>query len=108
MSKTISSPSHHNPKNTNLLDKAAGLESHQFARDQHRFNAVFPPINYDRLPRQPRVGQNTRNKSDIVFAYDQFVYPAAQRFDTTPVVEREKHIKDGKKEKLLKRIEVKR
>ncbi|KAJ2999248.1 hypothetical protein HDV02_003342 [Globomyces sp. JEL0801] len=59
-------------KTTNalLLDKPAGLESHQFSRDEHRFNCIYtPPLDSTILPRQPRVGRNLRNHSDNVFAF---------------------------------------
>lgn len=54
-----------------LTDKVAGLESHQFSRDEHRFAAsnVNQNINIKDLPRQPRVGINSRNTSDDVFKF---------------------------------------
>ena len=49
-------------------EKVAGLESHQFVRDDYRFN-VSRKQHSSALPRQPRVGSNSRNSSDSVFTF---------------------------------------
>ena len=50
-------------------DKVAGLESHQFVRDQHRFNTTGIKCDPATLPRQPRIGNNSRNTSSTVFQF---------------------------------------
>jgi hypothetical protein len=56
--------------NNMIYEKAAGLESHQFTREEHRFNAINErQLDYSNIPRQPRVGLNTRNDSDGVFQF---------------------------------------
>lgn len=55
----------------NSMENAAGLQSHQFNREQNRFGSFNEPIQKDNLPRQPRTGNNTRNNSNIVFKFGQ-------------------------------------
>ncbi|KAJ3268889.1 hypothetical protein HDV01_002117 [Terramyces sp. JEL0728] len=98
---------------TNLLsylNKPAGLESHQFSRDEHRFNTVFQPPQTAKLPRVPRVGQNTRNHSDLVFKFgnSQGFNSEKDRFGAVPVCEIEKHRQDLKKAKIQNRMALKR
>jgi hypothetical protein len=101
------------------IDKIAGLESHQFARETNRFNAVFSPPNHHNLPRRPRVGQNSRNESDTVFQFSaqplsgvpgKKFQPTTDpdRFPRLSADQEEKERIGRKKEKFLKRVEVKR
>lgn len=95
---------------SHYLDKAAGLESHQFSRDEHRFNTVFQPPQTTNLPRVPRVGQNTRNHSDIVFKFgnSQGYEKEKDRFESIPVYQIEKQRQDVKKTKIQSRMALKR
>ena len=100
-----------------LDNKAAGLESHQFAREANRFNTVFTPPDYKNLPRQPRVGQNSRNESDKVFQFSAKPIKETKsskfqpttdpsRFSNLSVEQEEKHRMNEKREKFLQRVEV--
>lgn len=109
-------------KNTHIRgvidNKAAGLESHQFSREANRFNEVIVPPNYPALPRQPRVGQNSRNDSNLVFQFAaapvssddtiSFKYQKAveqERFTRASGEELERNRKEQKKANLQKRID---
>jgi hypothetical protein len=93
-----------------IIDKIAGLESYQFRKDENRFASMSEPKDYANLPRQPRIGNNSRNSSDAVFTSASALgYPRdSLRFDPTPVVTREKLRQDSKREKLEDRIHIKR
>ncbi|KAI8899856.1 hypothetical protein BC833DRAFT_584201 [Globomyces pollinis-pini] len=100
-------------KTTNalLLDKPAGLESHQFSRDEHRFNCIYtPPLDSTILPRQPRVGRNLRNHSDNVFAFgnSQGYEKEKERFLNLNVSKNEKLRIEQKKQNTSNRNALKR
>nr|KAJ3422821.1 hypothetical protein HK105_006193 [Polyrhizophydium stewartii] len=93
-----------------VTDKVAGLESHQFSRDEHRF-AALPVKNLDiaRLPRQPRVGNNSRNNSDGVFQFGGTLnYPDPRERYISEVAQHEKQRLQQKRDKLDERINLKR
>lgn len=50
-------------------DKIAGLQSHQFVRDENRYAMRAFPIKEGLLPRQPHIGNNARNNSHKVFTF---------------------------------------
>eukprot|EP00842_Homolaphlyctis_polyrhiza_P000336 jgi/Hompol1/1302/HPOL_004633-RA len=91
-------------------DKVAGLESHQFSRDEHRF-AALPVKNLEvrMLPRQPRVGNNSRNQSDVVFKFgNSMAYADPKERYISDVARHEKLRLENKRDKEEKRIELKR
>jgi hypothetical protein len=101
---------------TVVLDKTAGLESHQFSREENRFNTIANPVPLKNI-RQPRVGFNTRNNSNTVFQFGsnhgyqrgiKKLILDLERFSFSPIDQAEKQRKEVKREKFSKRVVVKR
>ncbi|KAI8927793.1 hypothetical protein BC831DRAFT_451094 [Entophlyctis helioformis] len=97
------------PRVKTVTDKIAGLESHQFSRDEHRFAALpGPAIDVNTLPRQPRVGNNSRNTSDGVFKFGgPMAYPKG-RAVRGDVAKHEKLRLQAKRDKIQDRKDFKR
>jgi hypothetical protein len=91
-------------------DKIAGLESRQFVRDENRFGLRVPPPKDVILPRQPRIGTNTRNTSHQVFAFGNTMdYKAKEeRYICNAAGAFEKAKTQQKADKLQERMQFKR